>query len=105
MTEHLADIKKYAKKPVNEAALAGLEKTYRLVLTHADSRFVACSDPAECETVRENFLKKKLGLSGGDLDGAIKSVCQTMKSEHNKSRLTFYYLLAEHFDKLSKFAA
>ncbi len=97
MAEHLADIKKYAKKPINEAALAGLEKTYRLVLSKADSRFVACSDPAECDTVRENFLKKKLGLSGGDLDGAIKTVCQTMKSEHNKSRLTFYYLLAEHF--------
>ena len=32
MTDHLADIKKFAKKPVNEAALAGLEKTYRLVL-------------------------------------------------------------------------
>ena len=105
MTDHLADIKKFAKKPVNEAALAGLEKTYRLVLSHADSRFVACSDPSEVETVRENFLKKKLGLTGGDLDGAIKSVCQAMKDERNKSRLTFYYLLAEHFDKLSQFAA
>lgn len=105
MSDHLADIRKYAKKPVNEAALAGLEKTYRLVLSHANSRYVACSDPAEVETVRENFLKKKLGLASGDLDGAIKSVCQTLKDEHNKSRLTFYYLLAEHFDKLGEFAA
>jgi hypothetical protein len=105
MSDHLADIKKYAKKPVNEAALAGLEKTYRLVLSHADSRFVACSDPNEVETVRENFLKKKLALSGGDLDGTIKSVCQAMKDERNKSRLTFYYLLAEHFDKLGQFSA
>ncbi len=105
MSDHLADVKKYAEKPINEAALAGLEKTYRLVLSHANSRFVACSDPEEVETVRENFLKKKLGLSGGDLDGAVKAVCQTMKAEHNKSRLTFYYLLAEHFDKLGQFAA
>ena len=105
MSDHLADIRKYAKKPVNEAAVAGLEKTYRLVLSHADSRFVACSDPAEVETVRENFLKKKLGLSGDDLDGAVKAVCQAMKDERNKSRLTFYYLLAEHFDKLGDFAA
>jgi len=44
-------------------------------------------------------------LASGDLDGAIKSVCQTLKDEHNKSRLTFYYLLAEHFDKLGEFAA
>ncbi len=104
MTDHLADVKKYAKKPVNEAALAAMEKTYRLVLSKADSRYVACSDPAEVETVRENFLKKKLGLSSGDLDAAIKSVCETMKDDRTKSRLTFYYLLAEHFDKLGEFA-
>ena len=105
MTDHLADIKKYAKKPVNEAVVAAMERTYRLVLSNADSRYVACSDPAEVETVRENFLKKKLGLSGGDLDGAIKAVCEAMKDERLKSRLTFYYLLAEHFDKLDEFAA
>jgi Protein of unknown function (DUF2853) len=105
MSDHLADIKKYAKKPVNEAAVATMEKTYRLVLSNADSRYVACSDPAEVETVRENFLKKKLGLSDGDLDGAIEAVCEAMKDERLKSRLTFYYLLAEHFDKLDEFAA
>ncbi len=105
MTDHLADIKKYAKKPVNEAVVAAMERTYRLVLSNANSRYVACSDPAEVETVRENFLKKKLGLSGGDLDGAIKAVCEAMKDERLKSRLTFYYLLAEHFDKLDEFAA
>jgi hypothetical protein len=105
MADHLADVRKYAKKPVDEAALAGLEKTYRLVLSQADSRYVACSDSAEVATVRENFLKKKLGLASGDLDGAIKAVCQAMKDERNKSRLTFYYLLAEHFDKLGDFAA
>lgn len=47
----------------------------------------------------ENFLEKKLGLSG-DLDAAIKAVCTTMKPDRTKSRLTFYYLLAEYFEKL-----
>ncbi|PNG27984.1 DUF2853 family protein [Methylocella silvestris] len=103
MTDHLADVKKYAAKPVDEAAVAGLEKNYRLVLSNADSRYVACSDPAEVERVRENFLKKKLGLTEGDLDGAIKSVCVAMKEDRTKSRLTFYYLLAEHFGKLDTF--
>ncbi|ACK52125.1 conserved hypothetical protein [Methylocella silvestris BL2] len=103
MTDHLADVKKYAAKPVDEAAVAGLEKNYRLVLSNADSRYVACSDPAEVERVRENFLKKKLGLTEGDLDGAIKSVCAAMKDDRTKSRLTFYYLLAEHFGKLETF--
>lgn len=104
MTDHLADVKKYSKKAVNEAAVAGLEKTYRLVLSKPDTRFVACSDQAELERVRDNFLKKKLGLKGDDLDDAVKSVCETMKASRSKSRLTFYYLLAEHYGKLDALA-
>ena len=103
MSDHLADVKKYAKKAVNEKALAGMEKTYRLVLSKPDTRFVACSDKAEFETVRKNFLEKKLGLSGDDLDASIKTVCETMKASRSKSRLTFYYLLAEHHGKLAAF--
>lgn len=104
MTDHVADVKKYAKKAVNEAAVTGLAKTYRLVLSKSDTQYVACSDPAECERVRENFLKKKLGLSGDDLDQAIKDTCQAMKADRTKSRLTFYYLLAERYGKLDMFA-
>ncbi len=104
MADHLADVKKYAKGAVNEKALAGLEKTYKLVLSKSDTRYVACSDAKEIDRVRENFLKKKLGLTSGDLDGAIKAVCETMKADRTKSRLTFYYLLADHFKKLDMFA-
>lgn len=100
MADHLADVKKYAKSPVNEAAVGGLEKTYRLVLSQADTRYVACSDPEERDRVRKNFLEKKLGLSGAELDAAIEDVCQAMKADRTKSRLTFYYLLAEKFGKL-----
>jgi hypothetical protein len=100
MSDHVADIKKYAKKPVDEAAVARLAKTYQLVLSKPDAKYVACSDKEELDRVRENFLKKKLKLESGDLDGAIKAVCTTMKASHSKSRLTFYYLLAEHFEKL-----
>jgi len=105
MADHLADVKKYAKKPVNEAAVAGLAKTYRLVLSKSDTQYVACSDATERQRVRENFLKKKLGLSGdADLDKSIEATCQAMKADRTKSRLTFYYLLAEHHGKLGQFA-
>lgn len=103
MQDHVADVKKYARGPVDEAAVAGLLKTYRLVLGKADTRYVACSDPAERERVRDSFLKKKLGLSGDDLDAAVEEVCAAMKADRTKSRLTFYYLLAERFGKLSTF--
>ena len=99
MQDHVADIKKYAKGPVNETAVKHLARTYALVMSKPDAKYVSCSDPAELATVRENFLKKKLGLTE-DLDAAIKAVCTTMKPDRTKSRLTFYYLLAEHFEKL-----
>ena len=99
MQDHIAEIKKYTKKPVHETAVQHLAKTYALVLSKPDAKYVSCSDPAELDRVRENFLEKKLGVSG-DLDGAIKAVCTTMKPDRTKSRLTFYYLLAEHFGKL-----
>lgn len=101
--DHLADIKKFARKPVNEAAAAGMMKAYALVMSKPDTRYVACSDPTELERVRENFLKKKLGLNGDDLDASVKAICEHMKSDKTKSRLTFYYLLAEHYDKLDLF--
>ena len=104
MSDAISEVKKYANQPVNEAALAAMEKEYKLVLSQADARYVACSDAAERDRIRENFLKKKLGLMTGDLDGAIKAVCERMHGDHNKSRLTFYYLLAEHFGKLDIFA-
>ena len=100
MSDHIADIKKNTSKPINETAVAHLTKTYRLVMSKPDAKFVACSDPAELGRVRDNFLKKKLKLESGDLDAAIKAVCTAMKPTRSKSRLTFYYLLAEHFEKL-----
>jgi hypothetical protein len=105
LATHLADVKKYSTS-VNEAALAGLAKTYALVLSRADSRWVAASDKKELGRVRDNFLKKKLGLKGDDaaLDASIASVAAKLKGDSTKSRLTFYYLLAEHHKKLDLFA-
>jgi hypothetical protein len=56
--------------------------------------------------VRDNFLKKKLGLTNSDaeLDQAIKAIADKMKGDRTKNRVTVYYLLAEHFGKLSAFA-
>jgi 3-dehydroquinate synthetase len=101
--DHLADIKKFAKKPVNEAAAAGLIKNYALVMSKADTRYVACSDPVELERVLNNFLKKKLGLATADMEASIKATCEHMKSDKTKARTTFYYVLAEHYGKLDMF--
>ena len=55
--------------------------------------------------MRDSFLKKKLSLSvsDADLDKAVMEVCQKMHADRDKSRVAFYYLLAEKYDKLAAF--
>ncbi|RYG91299.1 DUF2853 family protein [Loktanella sp. IMCC34160] len=67
----------------------------------ADASTVAASQPSELETVKKNFLMKKLGLSDSpDLMAAIKSVLETYgMSERNKYRAVVYYMLVKHFGK------
>ena len=72
-----------------------------------DAETVSCSDASELERVRENFLRKKLGLSEDDakLDAAIKEVCEAMgSSNRNKYRALFYALLVKRFGKESVYA-
>jgi len=72
-----------------------------------DSETVSCSDSSELDTVRKNFLQKKLGLTNDDakLDAAIKKVCEAMgSSNRNKYRALFYALLTKEFSKESVYA-
>jgi hypothetical protein len=102
--DYLADVKKYAS-PVDEKAVAGIVKHLGIALKGKDSSLVAASDPEELKRVREGFMKKKLALTNNDaeLDAALKAVAEKMKAERNKSRVTFCYLVAEKFGKLSAF--
>lgn len=67
----------------------------------ADSATVAGSDAAELETVKRNFLMKKLGLPDSPkLMAAINAVIETYgHSERNKYRAVVYYMLVKHFGK------
>ncbi|MCK5535912.1 MAG: DUF2853 family protein [Bacteroidales bacterium] len=72
-----------------------------------DSETVSCTDSSELDTVRKNFLQKKLGLTNNDeeLNAAIKKVCEAMgSSNRNKYRALFYALLTKAFDKESIYA-
>jgi len=99
------NVKKYVPN-ANEAAIGGIVKHLGIALQKRDASFVACTDKAERDRVRDSFLKKKLGLSlsDGELDRAIADICQKMHDDRDKPRVTFYYLLAEKYDKLSMFA-
>ena len=71
-----------------------------------DSSTVSGTDQSELDTVKNNYLIKKLGLSDGpDLDKAIDSVIETYgRSNRNKYRAVVYYLLCKHFNKESVYA-
>ena len=68
-----------------------------------DASKVSGSDEKELNTVKNNFLVKKLGLSDSPaLMDAINSVVEKYgKSEKNKHRAVIYYQLTKHFGKES----
>lgn len=71
-----------------------------------DAQTVAASDKDELERIKANFLIKKLGLKDGpDLMEGINAAVDTYgKSERNKFRAVFYYLLVKHFGKEKVYA-
>ena len=104
MSDHIAHVKKYAPE-ADEKVVGAIVKHLGIALRNRDSSTVSCSDPKELATVRESWCKKKLGVAGDDeIDAAIKKVCETMKADRSKPRVTFYYLLADHYGKLGMFA-
>lgn len=68
---------------------------------NADASTVAATQESELETVKNNFLIKKLALSDGpELMDAINKAMDTYgRSERNKYRAVVYYILTKHFGK------
>ena len=99
-----ADVKKYVPE-ADESAIKGIVRHCGIALQSRDGSYVSCTDKAERDRVRDGFLKKKLALGDVDaeLDEALTAVCDKMKAERDKSRVTFYYLLAEKYGKLALF--
>jgi hypothetical protein len=101
MSEYSADVAKYTSD-VNEAAVVNIVKYCGIALRNKDSSLVSGSDPKELATVRDGFAAKKLGLSAEDADKGIQTVLGKLKGVNQKSRVTFYYLLAEATGTMSK---
>ena len=62
--------------------------------------------PGELETVKRNFLIRKLGLKDGpELDEAVASVIETYgRSERNKYRAVVYYMLVKKLGREAAYA-
>ncbi len=104
VSKYVADVKKYTAS-VDEAAVAGVVRHCGIALRSRDASLVSATDPEEVKRVVDKFLKKKLALTDADdkLLASAKAVLDKMKADNSKSRVTVYYLLAEHYGKLALF--
>ena len=66
-----------------------------------DAETIASSNQEELDRVKKNYLVGKLGLGANDdLDGLINYAVDTLgKSNRNKYRAIFYYLLSKKSGK------
>jgi len=87
-------LKTAGESSIDDELLSKLAGNLKLLLTNRDALSVAASDPKELETVRKNFVVKKLGVEDKDKGTeAVKEVAEKMSGSRLKNRAAFYYLL------------
>lgn len=102
MTDYLADVRRY-DAGADPAVVDRIVKYLGIALRRRDSSLVSCSDPAELARLRDKWCMKRLGASDAEkCDSIIEIVCETMKADRAKSRVTFYYLVAKHLNALDE---
>ncbi|HHI77323.1 MAG TPA: DUF2853 family protein [Gammaproteobacteria bacterium] len=100
MTDYLADVKRY-DPDADPAVVDKIIKHLGIALRSSrDAALVSCSDPSELDRVREKWAMKKLGADADTSNAIIKEVCEQMKGDRQKERVTFYYLVAKKMGKL-----
>jgi Protein of unknown function (DUF2853) len=105
IAKYADDLKTKCKMTPDMAFLTKVTIGCGPAIYNADSATVAGTDQSELETVKNNYLIKKLGLADGPkLMEAINAVIDTYgRGERNKYRAVIYYMLAKHFGKESAY--
>jgi len=101
--KYAADIKEKFGETPNMDLLTKVTIGLGPSIYNMDASKVSGSDDKELQTVKNNFLIKKLGMKDSpQLMDAIKIVTDKYgSSEKNKYRAVVYYMLAKHFKKES----
>lgn len=88
-----------------ESLLIAIAKSLGPSLYNKDSSLVASGDKGEINAVKEKFIIGKLGVEGDAADAAIEVAIEKIgKSNRQKLRPVFYYLLVKHLGKESVYA-
>ena len=101
--KYAKDLKEKCGEKVDMKLLTAVTIGCGPAIYKSDASKVSGSDKKELETLKKNFLIKKLGLADtAKLDEGIEAVMQKYgKSNPNKQRAVVYYLLTKHFRKAS----
>ena len=100
--DYIENVKKY-DSGATEAVVQKVVNYCGIALRSRDASLVGCSDETEKNRIRDGFCKKKLDMDQATAGKAVDAVCEQMKPDRMKSRVTFYYLLAKNAGKLSIF--
>ena len=103
--KYIQDVKNKIGENPDEDLLKKVTKACGPSIFRSDAETVSGSSETELETVKRNFLIKKLGLKDDKkLDDGIDAVMEKYgKSNRSKYRAVVYYLLTKHFKKESVF--
>jgi len=92
--DYIEKVKSYDSSATEE----GVQKIVNylgIALANKDSSLVSCSDQTEIDRVVNGYCAKKLGMDEATARAACAAVCETMKGDRMKCRVTFYHLLAK----------
>ncbi len=104
LAEKLAKLKETAISQLHECGVSDIDdglldtlvERLRTMVNNVDATLVSGTDESELETVRRNFVEKKLGITDKEkaMD-AINKVTEKMSGIRMKSRPAFYYLVQQ----------
>lgn len=105
ITKYAEDIKEKFGQTVDMDLLTKVTIGLGPAIYNLDASKVSGGDEKELETVKNNYLLRKLGMQDDPkLMVAIKSILEKYGSANkNKHRAVVYYMLCNHFDKASAY--
>lgn len=99
--KYVQDIKDKMGEDPDVDLLRKVTKACGPSIFQSDAETISSSSPEELETVKQNFMIKKLGLKDDEnLDAGLELVIEKYgTSNRNKYRAVVYYLLTKFYKK------
>lgn len=105
--EKLAKLKDQAVAQLTDCGVSNIDHDLldtlvgrlRLIVDNRDALLVSGTDPSELETVRKNFVVKKLNIDDKDRGAAaVAAVADKMSGIKMKNRAAFYYMVQQELN-------